>query len=96
MNESQVQDIVEATTESLQTTIAKLQADLTAISDEYYRNNFSNSQDFQKYSRFNTRIKIPHVASLATTCEVGELCESSGKAYICSSANVWTIIGTQT
>lgn len=76
--------------------IQQLQNDLAALTEEMYHNNFSNSQDFQKYSRFNTRLKVPHNASLPTTCEVGEICEVIGKLYVCSASNVWTIVGTQT
>jgi hypothetical protein len=75
--------------------IQDLQKKLDNLQGDFYANNFSSSQDFNKYSRFNTRIKIPHVTALATICEVGELCEYSGTAYICSSANTWSIIGTQ-
>lgn len=75
--------------------IQDLQTELNNLKGDYYANNFSGSQDFNKYSRFNTRIKIPHVSALPSVCEVGELTEYSGKAYICSSANTWTVIGTQ-
>jgi hypothetical protein len=77
--------------------IKKLEDDLAALNEEYYRNNFSASQDFQKFSRFNTRIKIPTVASTPSTCEIGELCvvSSTGKLYVCSASNTWTIAGTQ-
>jgi len=75
--------------------VTKLAAQLQALSDAFYSNNFVASQDFNKYVRFNGRVKLPHLASLTATCEVGELCEFSGKAYICSAANTWTIIGTQ-
>lgn len=81
--------------QELQDTVEQLRRDLEALNQEYYANNYSSSQDFNKYSRFNTRIKIPHVTSLPSVCEVGELTEYSGKAYICSSANTWTVIGTQ-
>lgn len=81
--------------QELQDTVEQLRRDLEALNQEYYANNFSSSQDFNKYSRFNTRIKIPHVTALPSVCEVGELTEYSGKAYICSSANTWTVIGTQ-
>lgn len=79
-----------------QTQINKLAKDLADLTEEFYRNNFSSSQDFQKYSRFNTRLKVPHYASTPAKCEVGEICEVSGKLRICSAANTWTIVGTQT
>lgn len=77
--------------------IKKLEIDLMALNEEIYRNNFSDSQDFQKYSRFNTRLKVPTLAATPSTCEIGELCvvSSTGKLYVCSAANTWTIVGTQ-
>ena len=77
-------------------TIAALQAKLDTLHGAFYQNNFASSQDFQKYSRFNSRLKIPNNASLPATCHVGEICASSGVAYVCSAINTWTKIGTQT
>lgn len=81
--------------EEMQKTIDKLNEKLGSLSDEFNRNNFSTSQDFQKYSRFNTRMKIPHYVTAPSVCEVGEMIEMGGKAYICSAVNTFTIIGTQ-
>ena len=53
--------------------ILKVQQQLDALSQEYYRNNFSAQQDFSKFSRFNTRLKVPTYASAPSTCEVGEV-----------------------
>lgn len=75
--------------------ITQLRAQLEALQAEVSRNNFSSSQDFQKYSRFNTRLKVPSYTTLPDTCEVGEVVESAGKLRICSAANTWTIVGTQ-
>lgn len=81
----------------LQQQINQLKQDLEALNAEYYANNFTASQDFNKYSRFNTRIKVPTVASTPSTCEIGELCvvSSTGKLYVCSATDTWTIVGTQ-
>lgn len=72
--------------------IQKLRKDLDDLIAEVYRNNFSSSQDFTKYSRFNSRIKFPTYATAPTTCEVGEAYVNTGdgKLYICSSANTWS------
>lgn len=78
-----------------ESTIAKLQDALTGLHTEFYKNNFSSSQDFQKYSRFNTRLKIPHYDVLPSTSHVGELAESGGKLYVCSAVNTWSVAGTQ-
>lgn len=75
--------------------LQKLQQQLDQLTQEFYRGNFSDSQDFPKYSRFNTRLKVPHYASNPTTCEVGEIIEVGGKLKICSSANTWSVVGTQ-
>ena len=66
--------------------------DLQALNNEFYRNNFSSSQDFQKYSRFNTRIKLPTLATLPSVCDQGEACvlTTNGKLYVCSATNTWT------
>lgn len=73
----------------------KLKKDFQELSDQFYSNNFPGSQDFNKYVRFNGRLKVPHHASLPSTCEVGELAETGGELNICSSANTWTVVGTQ-
>ena len=81
----------------LQRQIDQLKKDLEALNSEYYANNFTASQDFNKTSRFNTALKVPTLATAPTTCEVGQMyCNSTnGKFYGCSAANTWTIIGTQ-
>jgi hypothetical protein len=76
--------------------LQQLQKELAALKEEFYRNNFSSSQDFNKYSRFNTRLKVPHYATLPSVCEVGEIAEQGGELNICSAANTWTVCGTQT
>lgn len=77
--------------------IEKLRRDLEDLTAEVYRNNFSTSQDFTKYSRFKTRLKVPTLASAPATCEIGEVYVNSGtgKLYVCSAVNTWTIVGTQ-
>ena len=72
--------------------IALLQNDLTALTQEVYRNNFSSSQDFNKFIRFNTRLKIPHYDTVPRVGEVGELIEVGGVLYICSSANIFSVV----
>lgn len=73
-----------------------LKRQVRELADAYYANNFPSSQDFNKYVRFNGRLKVPHYATLPATCEVGELAEQGGELNICSSANTWTVCGTQT
>lgn len=72
--------------------IQQLRKDLEALTAEFYRNNFSSSQDFTKFSRFKTRFMFPKYSTAPTTCEVGEayVNTANGKLYVCSSANTWT------
>jgi len=81
--------------QDLQDQIAKLRNDLAEVSAQFYKGNFSSSQDFNKECRFNSRLKVPSYSTLPT-CQVGELAESSGVLYICSAVNTWTVVGTQT
>ena len=81
--------------QDLQIQIQKLQQDLNALSQEVYLNNFTGHQDFNKSCFFNSRLKVPHYDSLPTTCEVGEIAESAGKLRVCSSADTWSIVGSQ-
>lgn len=69
-----------------------MQNQLDSLTQEVYRNNFSSSQDFTKFSRFNTRLKIPHYDSVPPVCEVGELIEIGGILLICSSSNTFSIV----
>ena len=78
-----------------QTQINQLKQELESLKAEFYLNNFTGSQDFNKFVRFNGRLKVPYYASAPTTCEVGEIIEVAGKLLICSAANTFTIVGTQ-
>jgi hypothetical protein len=80
----------------LQAQINMLRQQIEALSAEFHTNNFNSSQDFNKYSRFNTRLKVPKHDTPPTTCEVGEIIEDGGVLKICSAANTWTTVGTQT
>ena len=82
----------------LQIQLNQLKADLEALNAEVYTNNFTSSQDFNKFTRFNTRLKVPIFAVAPTVAEIGELYANSanGKLYVCTSANTWTLVGAQT
>lgn len=75
--------------------IDELQRQIEALRSEFYLNNFATSQDFSKYSRFNTRIKLPTFSTDPATCEVGEVAVVGGKLKVCSATDTWTIVGTQ-
>lgn len=49
--------------DDLQKRIEKLELDLKDLNDEFYANNFTSSKDYNKYSRFNSRFKLPVVAT---------------------------------
>lgn len=74
--------------------VNKLQADFNELSSNFYKNNFTSHQDFTKSCNFATKLKVPSYTTLPT-CEVGEICESSGVLYVCSATNTWTVVGTQ-
>ena len=81
--------------------ITKLRAELEALKAEFYRGNFSDSQDFNKYSRFNTRLRVPVFSSAPTIAAIGDLYSTAaGKLYICTTASLtsptWTLVGGQT
>ncbi len=82
--------------QELQKQVNSLQSQLNDLTAAFYKNNFSERQDFNKSSNFTTKLKTPHYDTLPTTCEVGDIAESSGKLNICSAANTWTVVGTQT
>jgi len=69
-----------------------LKSDLTALQKEVYRNNFSSHQDFNKFSNFATRLKVPHYNQLPPVGEVGEILELGGSLFICSSPNTFTLV----
>ena len=79
----------------MQMQIDQLRKDLEALNNEYYKNNFSAVQEFNKKSNFTTRLKVPSYVTAPTTAEVGEIIEVGGKLYICSTANTFSLVGTQ-
>ena len=81
--------------EETQKQINALRKQIEQISTEVFKNNFSTHQDFNKASSFNTKLKVPSYSSVPDVCEVGEIIENSGKLLICSTANTWVIVGTQ-
>jgi len=80
--------------------IAKLEKDLKDLTDEVYLNNFTSSKDYNKYSRFNSRMKVPVVATDPTIGEVGDIVCVVTKLKICTVASLtaptWEICGAQT
>lgn len=80
----------------LQAQIIKLRSDLDSLSQNFYKNNFSSSQTFNKACLFNDRLKVPHYTSAPSNSEVGDLIEIGGKLYICTTAGTtFTLVGSQ-
>lgn len=79
--------------------LEQLRRDLTDLNEEYYLNNFSTSTDYNKYSRFNSRLKVPTVTADPTIGEVGDIVAVSGILKICTVASLtaptWTKVGLQ-
>lgn len=73
-----------------------LKQQIESLQAEFYRGNFTGSQDFNKKLRANTALRLPVYASAPAKCEQGEVyVNTNGKAYVCSAANTWSLIGTQ-
>lgn len=80
-----------------ETQIQMLKQEVEALKAELYKGNFSGSQDFNKKVRMNTAFRVPVYGTAPAKCELGELYVNSGtgKAYVCSATNTWSLIGTQ-
>lgn len=73
-----------------------LKQQVESLQAELYRGNFTGSQDFTKYVRFNTKVKLPVYGTAPAKCEQGEVyVNTNGKLYVCSATNTWTVAGTQ-
>ncbi len=83
--------------QDLKDTIVKLQNQLNDLSGQFFRNNFTSSQTFNKDAVFNSRLRVPVYSSAPSVAEVGDLICVSAKLYICTSINpvVFTLVGTQ-
>lgn len=83
-------------TQQIKDELTRLRRELESLKSSFYTNNFATSQDFNKYSRFNTALKVPSYTSAPDSAEVGEIIEVGGKLYICSSTDTFTLVGSQT
>jgi len=75
--------------------INELTKRLENLENEYFKNNFSAHQDFNKYVNFSVRLKVPRFSTLPTTGEVGEIFEYNGKLYLFTTLNTPVVVGTQ-
>lgn len=80
-----------------QNQINALKAQLESLQAEFYRGNFSGHQDNTKKTRFNTELVVPRYSTAPAKCEQGALYVNSGtgKLYVCSATNTWSLVGTQ-
>ena len=83
-------------TQQMQDEILMLKRELESLKSSFFTNNFTTSQDFNKYCRFNTTLKVPSYDSAPTSAEVGEIIEVAGKLYICETTDNFVLVGTQT
>jgi len=81
----------------LQEQMTKLQAQVNDLAGNFYKNNFTSSQVFNKDSVFNSRLRVPVYTVAPTVAEVGDLIAVAGELYICSSISpvVFSLVGTQ-
>lgn len=79
--------------------IKELQLQIDALTQQVNKNNFSATQDFQKYSRFKTRLQVPTLAVNPTIGAVGDIVCVGGKLKVCTVASAtaptFTTVGTQ-
>ena len=85
----------------LEQTIFKMNEELNSLSSQFYKNNFSASQVFNKDSTFTSRMRAPVFDSAPSVAEIGDLMVVGGILYICTTASVsgagaiFTVVGTQ-
>jgi hypothetical protein len=79
----------------------KLQTTVDALSQSFYKNNFSSSQTFNKDSVFTTRLNVPSYSTPPSVAEVNDLIGIAGVLYICTVAGsvaspaTFTLVGSQ-
>lgn len=95
-------DNTNITTQQLLEQVTKLRSELDSLSQSFYKNNFSNSQTFNKSCVFTERLQVPHYSSAPSVGVVGDIIEVGGKLYICTTAGdvatpaTFTLCGSQT
>lgn len=84
-----------------QAQLTKLKSEFDNLSQQFFKNNFSNSQTFTKDAIFSTRLKVPNYSNAPSVGEVGDLIEVGGVLYICTTAGTvaspatFTVVGSQ-
>lgn len=77
--------------------LGRLRADVQDLSGNFYKNNFTSSQVFNKDVAFNGRMRVPVHSGAPSVGEVGDLIVVSGVLYVCTSTGpvTFTPVGTQ-
>lgn len=85
----------------LQAQVTKLQSSLNDLTTQFYKNNFTSSQTFNKDIVCNTRFRVPVYSSAPSAGDIGDLISVSGQLYICTTSGnsgspaVFTLVGSQ-
>lgn len=86
--------------------ITKLESIVDNLTQQFFKNNFSSSQTFNKDAVFTTRLKLPVYTVAPSVGEVGDVISftdgsGAGQMYICTVAGTvatpatFTKVGTQ-
>lgn len=87
-------------TQELRELVTKLQAQVDDLSGQFFKNNFSSSQQFNKAVSFTDRLRVPVFDSAPSVGEVGDIFAlSNGELYVCTVASstlpTFALVGTQ-
>lgn len=85
-------------TQVLKDMIAKLQSQVDDLSAQFYKNNFSSSQTFNKAVSFTDRLRVPVFDSAPSVGDVGDIFAlANGDLYVCIDASpvTFALVGTQ-
>jgi hypothetical protein len=81
----------------LEEMVVRLQNQINDLAGNFYRNNFTSSQTFNKACIFADRLKVPSFDSAPSVAEVNDIMGINGELYICTAINpvAWTLVGSQ-
>lgn len=85
----------------LQARVVKLESDFNNFSQQFYKNNFSSSQVFNKDCVFTGRLQAPVHSSAPSVAEVGDISCISSQLFMCTTSGtvaspaIWTLVGSQ-
>lgn len=80
----------------MQEEIQKLQQQINELNERIDTDNFSKLKVEMKDVYFEKKVRLFNKSANLAVCQTGELSVVGGKLYICSAANTWTVVGTQT